>query len=168
MKRVKSVPRLPSAAPSLGLRSLTELARPIRGKFSTLSRHRHSSKHNNHSQSSSSNYAGQQCANGLPNMLRGNNGNVSNGAGSPLHAPNPNSNNLPTSPNNRGRSRGQPGGLDEEFLATLEPKVQEYLRNRGNQKPRALRFTWSFKTTSSMDPILMVQEILKVSTKPNP
>lgn len=58
-----------------------------------------------------------------------------------------------------------PHGLDSHFLSTLNPKVVEYLKNKSNQKPRALRFTWSFKTTSSMDPILIVQEILKALEK---
>ena len=56
------------------------------------------------------------------------------------------------------------GGLDENFLSQLEPKVVDFLKNRNGLKPRALRFTWSFKTTSAMDPILVVQEILKALT----
>merc|ERR1712071_582254 len=34
-----------------------------------------------------------------------------------------------------------------------------------NAKPRALRFTWSMKTTSSMEAHLMVQEIIKALNK---
>lgn len=33
----------------------------------------------------------------------------------------------------------------------------------GDTKPRSLRFTWSMKTTSSMDPADMIKEIRKVS-----
>ena len=33
----------------------------------------------------------------------------------------------------------------------------------GEIKPRSLRFTWSMKTTSSMDPADMIKEIRKVS-----
>lgn len=33
----------------------------------------------------------------------------------------------------------------------------------GEIKPRSLRFTWSMKTTSSMDPADMMKEIRKVS-----
>ncbi len=32
----------------------------------------------------------------------------------------------------------------------------------GDTKPRSLRFTWSMKTTSSMDPADMMKEIRKV------
>lgn len=74
--------------------------------------------------------------------------------------PNSNNSNLPSSPTNRHRTTG---GLDESFLSTLDPKIADHLKNKQGNKPRALRFTWSFKTTSSMDPILIVQEILKVS-----
>ena len=34
--------------------------------------------------------------------------------------------------------------------------------NSGDIKPRSLRFTWSMKTTSSMDPADMMKEIRKV------
>jgi hypothetical protein len=34
--------------------------------------------------------------------------------------------------------------------------------NPGETKPRSLRFTWSMKTTSSMDPADMMKEIRKV------
>lgn len=34
----------------------------------------------------------------------------------------------------------------------------------GDIKPRSLRFTWSMKTTSSMDPADMMKEIRKVNT----
>ncbi len=33
----------------------------------------------------------------------------------------------------------------------------------GDIKPRSLRFTWSMKTTSSMDPADMIKEIRKVN-----
>lgn len=35
----------------------------------------------------------------------------------------------------------------------------------GDTKPRSLRFTWSMKTTSSMDPADMMKEIRKVLAK---
>ena len=40
--------------------------------------------------------------------------------------------------------------------------VVDHLKN-STAKPRALRFTWSMKTTTSMEARLVVQEILKVS-----
>lgn len=40
--------------------------------------------------------------------------------------------------------------------------VVEHLKNP-MAKPRALRFTWSMKTTTSMEARLVVQEILRVS-----
>jgi MAP/microtubule affinity-regulating kinase len=37
----------------------------------------------------------------------------------------------------------------------------------GDIKPRSLRFTWSMKTTSSMDPADMMKEIRKVTLQLN-
>ena len=54
-------------------------------------------------------------------------------------------------------------GLDPQLMGRLSSNVVAHLHNR-NAKPRALRFTWSMKTTSSMEAHLMVQEIIKVSS----
>jgi MAP/microtubule affinity-regulating kinase len=55
-------------------------------------------------------------------------------------------------------------GLDEALMKTLvnngHKNVVEHLKNN-MAKPRALRFTWSMKTTTSMEARLVVQEILR-------
>jgi hypothetical protein len=50
-----------------------------------------------------------------------------------------------------------PGATTNEMTASGGSGVP------GEIKPRSLRFTWSMKTTSSMDPADMMKEIRKVS-----
>jgi len=49
-----------------------------------------------------------------------------------------------------------PGATTNEMIASASSAVP------GDIKPRSLRFTWSMKTTSSMDPADMIKEIRKV------
>ncbi|CAI9620467.1 unnamed protein product, partial [Staurois parvus] len=74
----------------------------------------------------------------------------------------------PASPsgNSQGR-RGATGSIFSKFTSkfvrrptlTVAEKEKEDLRD---SKPRSLRFTWSMKTTSSMEPNEMMSEIRKV------
>lgn len=48
------------------------------------------------------------------------------------------------------------------FYAKLCVFIHRGLNEVGNEKPRALRFTWSMKTTSSKDPLTMMDEIKRV------
>lgn len=63
--------------------------------------------------------------------------------------------------------RSRPGGLKRAYLLFLI--FSKLFRRSMNEKevgeqvkPRSLRFTWSMKTTSSMDPNEMMREIRKV------
>lgn len=51
-----------------------------------------------------------------------------------------------------------PGATTNEMIASASSAVS------GDIKPRSLRFTWSMKTTSSMDPADMMKEIRKVKS----
>ncbi|XP_042308157.1 serine/threonine-protein kinase MARK1 [Sceloporus undulatus] len=62
----------------------------------------------------------------------------------------------------RDPSEGEASGrTDTSRSASGEPKDREKEESK-DSKPRSLRFTWSMKTTSSMDPNDMMREIRKV------
>ncbi|XP_074078809.1 serine/threonine-protein kinase MARK1 isoform X5 [Macrotis lagotis] len=64
----------------------------------------------------------------------------------------------------RGTSTGLISKITSKFVrrnASGEPKEREKEDSK-DSKPRSLRFTWSMKTTSSMDPNDMMREIRKV------
>nr|XP_014336861.1 PREDICTED: serine/threonine-protein kinase MARK1 [Bos mutus] len=62
----------------------------------------------------------------------------------------------------RDPSEGEASGrADTSRSTTGEPKEREKEEGK-DSKPRSLRFTWSMKTTSSMDPNDMMREIRKV------
>ncbi|XP_010134375.1 PREDICTED: serine/threonine-protein kinase MARK1-like, partial [Buceros rhinoceros silvestris] len=62
----------------------------------------------------------------------------------------------------RDPSEGEASGrTDTSRSASGEPKDREKEDSK-DSKPRSLRFTWSMKTTSSMDPNDMMREIRKV------
>ncbi|KAF4018302.1 hypothetical protein G4228_010375 [Cervus hanglu yarkandensis] len=64
----------------------------------------------------------------------------------------------------RGTSTGIISKITSKFVrrsTTGEPKEREKEEGK-DSKPRSLRFTWSMKTTSSMDPNDMMREIRKV------
>ena len=44
----------------------------------------------------------------------------------------------------------------------MERQSSNLVGAEDNNKPRSLRFTWSMKTTSAMEPVLMMREIRKV------
>jgi len=53
-------------------------------------------------------------------------------------------------------------GSQGDNTALTSPSVPNQFREDRRVKPRSLRFTWSMKTTSSMDAFEMVKEIIKV------
>ncbi|XP_033860270.1 serine/threonine-protein kinase MARK1 isoform X6 [Acipenser ruthenus] len=62
----------------------------------------------------------------------------------------------------RGQSEGEASGRTDTSRSTSgEPKERDKEDGK-DPKPRSLRFTWSMKTTSSMDPNDMMREIRKV------
>uniref|UniRef100_A0A3Q3B6D2 non-specific serine/threonine protein kinase n=1 Tax=Kryptolebias marmoratus TaxID=37003 RepID=A0A3Q3B6D2_KRYMA len=63
-----------------------------------------------------------------------------------------------TTPLTQSRARGSTN-LFSKFTAKL---TRRYGRDVADAKPRSLRFTWSMKTTSSMEPLDMMREIRKV------
>ena len=54
------------------------------------------------------------------------------------------------------------GGVGLGTLSTTMQGSGVNPSNEGEIKPRSLRFTWSMKTTSSMDPNDMMKEIRRV------
>ena len=61
------------------------------------------------------------------------------------------------------RAADQINASDEGDIATNENLATGGATAAGDTKPRSLRFTWSMKTTSSMDPADMMKEIRKVT-----
>lgn len=62
----------------------------------------------------------------------------------------------------RDPSEGEASGRTDTSRSTSgEPKERDKEEGK-DSKPRSLRFTWSMKTTSSMDPNDMMREIRKV------
>ncbi|XP_010180600.1 PREDICTED: serine/threonine-protein kinase MARK1 isoform X5 [Mesitornis unicolor] len=61
----------------------------------------------------------------------------------------------------RGTSTGIISKITSKFVRSKNPKDREKEDGK-DSKPRSLRFTWSMKTTSSMDPNDMMREIRKV------
>ncbi|CAO2638766.1 Serine/threonine-protein kinase MARK1 [Lemmus lemmus] len=61
----------------------------------------------------------------------------------------------------RGTSTGIISKITSKFVRSGEPKERDKEEGK-DSKPRSLRFTWSMKTTSSMDPNDMMREIRKV------
>ena len=54
------------------------------------------------------------------------------------------------------------GTIDRSGATTNDMNTSGSSTTPGEIKPRSLRFTWSMKTTSSMDPADMIREIQKV------
>ncbi|XP_032881275.1 serine/threonine-protein kinase MARK1 isoform X4 [Amblyraja radiata] len=62
----------------------------------------------------------------------------------------------------RGPSEGEGGGRADTARSMLGESKDKERDDIKDAKPRSLRFTWSMKTTSSMDPNDMMREIRKV------
>ena len=125
---------------------------------------------NNYSSSQRSQFTSQNSSASAPTSTGRNNSyaNQSSSAHtSPSHQQHHNHNEVSTpTAHIQHKSSTASGELDQNLIDTLvkngHKNVVDHLKN-STAKPRALRFTWSMKTTTSMEARLVVQEILKVS-----